>query len=119
MASNPPSPTPTDRLQGNAGGQSDRTGRQTKDREGELSALQSTLGHAAATERDDPPVADDGPPVERDDSPVEGDSPPVERNDPPVERDGSERYGPLTLVRHVKQDGRSLLLYTHSEDERT
>jgi hypothetical protein len=98
MASNPPSPTPTGNLQGNAGGQNDRTGRQNKDREGELSALQSTLGHAAPTERDDPSV--------------EGDGPPVERNDP-------ERYGPLTLARHVKQDGRSLLLYAHSEDERT
>jgi hypothetical protein len=32
--------------------------------------------------------------------------------------DWGERYGPLTLARHVKRDGRSLILYTCKEPER-
>ena len=26
----------------------------------------------------------------------------------------SERYGPIAIARHVKEDGRALLLYTHT-----
>jgi hypothetical protein len=29
----------------------------------------------------------------------------------------TERYGPLEVARHVKDDGRALLLYTRIEDE--
>ncbi len=31
--------------------------------------------------------------------------------DPPPE----ERYGPVAVARHVKDDGRALLLYTHTD----
>jgi hypothetical protein len=30
-----------------------------------------------------------------------------------------ERLGPLAVERHVKDDGRALILYTHAERERT
>jgi hypothetical protein len=29
----------------------------------------------------------------------------------------SESFGPITLTRHVKDDGRALLLYTHRHDD--
>ena len=31
----------------------------------------------------------------------------------------AERYGPLALARHLKDDGRALLLFTRAERERT
>jgi len=34
------------------------------------------------------------------------------------ERAPQERYGPLTLERHAKDDGRALVLYAHTEDDR-
>jgi hypothetical protein len=30
---------------------------------------------------------------------------------------GQDRFGPLAIERHVKDDGRALILYTHSERE--
>jgi hypothetical protein len=50
-------------------------------------------------------VADDGP---------EGSD---ARQSPAEPAEREERYGPLTLARHVKRDGRSLILYTRKEPE--
>lgn len=35
---------------------------------------------------------------------------------PPDERPAEERYGPLAIGRMSKDDGRSLILYSHDED---
>jgi hypothetical protein len=34
------------------------------------------------------------------------------------EEQAQERFGPLAVGRHVKDDGRTLILYTHVERER-
>jgi hypothetical protein len=34
------------------------------------------------------------------------------------EEQAQERFGPLAVERHVKDDGRALILYTHAERER-
>jgi len=48
------------------------------------------------------------------------DSEPEPSCDPPSEHDGRreeppETFGPLTLRRYVKDDGRALILYTHPD----
>ena len=35
----------------------------------------------------------------------------------PGELQPDERYGPVVVARHVKDDGRALLLYTHAAQE--
>jgi hypothetical protein len=34
------------------------------------------------------------------------------------EKHAQERFGPLAVERHVKEDGRALILYAHAERER-
>ena len=39
------------------------------------------------------------------------------RESPAEESQPGERYGPIVITRHVKEDGRALLLYTRSARE--
>ncbi len=50
-----------------------------------------------------------------------GDSPTEEQaaDALPERRAEPERFGPLVLERHVKADGRALILYAHDRRERT
>ena len=56
-------------------------------------------------------------PPERSDVEVRG---PGEVREPRGEKaERRERFGPVTLTRHVKGDGRALILYTREEREQT
>jgi hypothetical protein len=48
--------------------------------------------------------------------PAEPDSPP--RPQPGASETDDERVGPVAIARHVKADGRALILYTRAERER-
>jgi hypothetical protein len=52
-----------------------------------------------------------------DEPPTHGTSPPDPPGQPPPQPAPVERYGILTITRHVKDDGRALLLYTREESE--
>jgi hypothetical protein len=45
--------------------------------------------------------------------------PPRLPREPSGEDDRLERYGTVSVARHVKDDGRALILYAHAEDEPT
>jgi hypothetical protein len=60
-------------------------------------------------ERDVPPLRRSQP-----DSGAQADAGSPGEGPPPAEPQPAEHYGPIAIARHVKDDGRALLLYTHT-----